>query len=90
MGTLIDRDHFEDADYELFTKKLASYANTLLWNETLRADAYKSKLDFARFSASNGLGFKALKQFGPAELEERHELLFQLCTLIWPAPTAAI
>jgi hypothetical protein len=74
---------------EHFPNKLASYANTLLWNETLRADTYKSKLDFKSFKAANGLGFRALKQFGPAELEERHELLFQLCTLIWPAPPSA-
>jgi len=74
---------------EPFSKKLESYANTLLWNETLRADSYKSKLDFTRFAASGGLAFRHLDKFGPAELEERHKLLFELCKLIWPAPIQA-
>jgi hypothetical protein len=74
---------------EVFKKKLASYANTLLWNETLRQDAYKSKLDFAHFTKSNSLKFRPLDHFGPEELEERHKLLFDLCTLIWPAPATA-
>jgi uncharacterized protein with ParB-like and HNH nuclease domain len=72
---------------EPFAKKLKTYANTLLWNETLRADSYKSKLDFTSFAASNGLNFKPLNKFGPDELEERHKLLFDLCNLIWPSPT---
>ena len=33
---------------EPYTKKLKSYANSLYWNETLREDSYKSKLDFKR------------------------------------------
>jgi len=72
---------------EPYTKKLESYANTLLWNETLRSDSYKSKLDFTRFAASGGLAFQPFNRFGPEELEERHKLLFELCKLIWPAPT---
>ncbi len=71
---------------EPFTKKLESYANTLLWNETLRADTYKSKLDFTAFAAASGLEFRPLDKFGPDELEERHKLLFDLCNLIWPCP----
>lgn len=34
---------------ETYMNKLKSYANTLYWNETLREDTYKSKLDFTRF-----------------------------------------
>ena len=71
---------------ELFTNKIESYAGTLLWNETLREDSYKSKLDFTRFAHTRGLAFKPLKKFGPDELEERHKLLFELCKLIWPSP----
>ena len=71
---------------ELFTNKIESYAGTLLWNETLREDSYKSKLDFTRFAQSRGLAFKPLNKFGPDELEERHKLLFELCKLIWPSP----
>lgn len=72
---------------EPFPKKLKSYANTLLWNETLRADSYKSKLDFTRFAVANKLAFKPLDQFGPDELEDRHKLLFDLSKMIWPSPT---
>lgn len=71
---------------ELFSKKLASYASTLFWNETLRADTYKSKLDFKAFGKSTGLAFEPLKVFGPKELESRQKLLFAMCRLIWPEP----
>jgi len=72
---------------EGYSIKLATYANTLLWNETLREDSYKSKLDFTRFAQQSGLPFKALDKFGPDEIEERQKLLFALCNLIWPEPT---
>ncbi len=68
---------------EPFEKKLKSYANTLLWNETLREDTYKSKLDFREFMEKNRLAFKPLTTFGPDQLEERQKLLFELCKLIW-------
>ena len=68
---------------EVFADKLKSYANTLYWNETLRADAYKSKLDFMAFSKAKNLAFRSLDKFGPEELEERHKLLFEVASLIW-------
>ena len=74
---------------EAYSLKLATYANTLLWNETLREDSYKSKLDFTRFVQQSGLPFKPLGKFGPDEIEERQKLLFALCNLIWPAPVTA-
>ncbi len=74
---------------EAYSVKLATYANTLLWNETLREDSYKSKLDFTRFVQQSGLSFRPLFQFGPDEIEERQKLLFALCNLIWPVPTAS-
>lgn len=70
---------------ELYSEKLKSYANTLYWNETLRPDAYKSKLDFRKFCETLPLQFRALEQFGPDELEERHKLLFSLSERIWAA-----
>ena len=69
---------------EFFSHKLKSYANSLYWNETLREDCYKSKLDFKDFISTNGLNFRPLTKFGPDELEERQKLLFDLCLLIWP------
>ena len=70
---------------EVYTHKLKSYSNSLYWNETLRADTYKSKLDFADFAKTKQLSFRPLEQFGPEELEERHKLLFDLLPLIWSA-----
>lgn len=68
---------------ELYAEKLKSYANTLYWNETLRSDSYHSKLDFRDFTKQSGLGFRALDEFGPNELEERQKLLFEVAALIW-------
>lgn len=70
---------------EIFEEKLKSYANTLYWNETLREDTYQSKLDFRDFIKMHSLSFKHYEKFGPAELEERHKLLFDLISLIWAA-----
>uniref|UniRef100_UPI0020CDDADC GmrSD restriction endonuclease domain-containing protein n=1 Tax=Pseudomonas aeruginosa TaxID=287 RepID=UPI0020CDDADC len=70
---------------ELYADKLKSYANTLYWNETLRSDSYHSKLDFRDFTKQSGLGFRALDEFGPSELEERQKLLFEVAALIWNA-----
>src|SRR5205085_4480955 len=61
---------------EPYAEKLKSYANTLYWNETLRADCYKSKLDIMELSDKFGVDLHSYDQFGPAELEARHRLLF--------------
>jgi hypothetical protein len=74
---------------ELYAQKLKSYANTLYWNETLRADSYHSKLDFRDFTKGHQLAFRALDKFGPDELEERQRLLFDLSALIWLVPAVA-
>lgn len=68
---------------ETYKSKLESYANTLYWNETLREDTYKSKLDFQRMIKEFNLDFKAMKTFGKNELEERHKLLFDIASIIW-------
>ena len=68
---------------ETFKQKLKTYANTLYWNETLREDSYKSKLDMHGFKAKHGLNLEPLSQFGPEELETRHRLLFDLVKIIW-------
>jgi hypothetical protein len=74
---------------ERYVQKLRTYAGTLFWNETLREDTYKSNIDFRQFRAASGLEFRALERFGPAEVEERQKLLFDIATLIWPAPAEA-
>jgi Protein of unknown function DUF262/Protein of unknown function (DUF1524) len=68
---------------ERYADKLESYSNSLYWNITLRADTYKSKLDFKDFMQQHKLHFKPYDSFGPEQLEERHRLLFDLAALIW-------
>jgi hypothetical protein len=68
---------------ETYEKKLKSYANTLYWNETLREDSYKSKLDFTDMINKYKLNFRPMNEFGQVELEERHRLLFDMVTHIW-------
>lgn len=68
---------------EVYSEKLKSYANSLYWNETLRADSYNNKLDFTRMIQQFALNFRPMDQFGPSELEERHRLLFDIARAIW-------
>lgn len=68
---------------ETYEQKLSSYANTLYWNETLREDTYKSKLDFDRMMKEFNLAFRPMISFGKNELEERHKLLFDIASIIW-------
>ena len=68
---------------EIYSNKLKSYANTLYWNETLREDSYKSKLDFTKMINNYKLSFRPMNEFGPTELEERHKLLFDMAKNIW-------
>ncbi|MBW4474640.1 MAG: DUF262 domain-containing protein [Stenomitos rutilans HA7619-LM2] len=68
---------------ELYAKKLQTYANTLYWNETLRADSYKSKLDMEALRTRFELDLCPYDSFGPEELEARQKLLFDISSLIW-------
>ena len=68
---------------ERYCEKLKSYANTLHWNETLRADSYKSKLDILELRKRHELKLRPLDKFGSEELEERHRLLFEISKIIW-------
>ncbi|MCM3612675.1 DUF262 domain-containing protein [Planococcus sp. MERTA32b] len=68
---------------ELYKNKLKTYANTLYWNETLRQDSYKSKLDFRKMITNYKLNFRPMDTFGPDQLEERQKLLFLISSRIW-------
>lgn len=68
---------------EPYPEKLKSYANTLYWNESLRADSYKSKLDMQALKTHYGLELEPINEFGPDQLETRHKLLFRLVGIIW-------
>lgn len=73
----------QSSNNEKYNQKLKSYANSLYWNETLREDTYKSKKDFALMIKNYKLKFRAMKTFGPKELEERQRLLFDIIKIIW-------
>lgn len=68
---------------EVYEKKLKSYANTLIWNTTLREDTYKSKLDLRDFINGHKLNLKPISVFGMDAVEERHRLLFDIVNIIW-------
>lgn len=68
---------------EVYSKKLSSYASTLYWNETLRSDTYKSKLDFSNMMLQHNLEFEPYADFGPGEVEKRQKLLYDLARIIW-------
>lgn len=76
------RDNISSSN-EPYREKLKSYANTLYWNESLRADSYKSKLDMTELKARYNLDLVPLEQFGPDEVEARHKLLYKLVEIIW-------
>lgn len=76
------RDNISSSN-EPYEEKLKTYANTLHWNETLRADSYKSKLDMTAFKKRYNLDLEPLGSFGPDEVEARHRLLFKLVEIIW-------
>ncbi len=73
----------QSSNNESYKNKLKSYANSLYWNETLREDAYKAKLDFSDMIKKYNLKFRPIETFGPEELEERHKLLFEIIKIIW-------
>ena len=76
------RDNVSSSN-EPYEQKLKTYANTLYWNETLREDNYKSKLDFTDMIKQYNLRFRHMDEFGSNELEERHKLLFDMVSYIW-------
>ncbi|MES0002500.1 DUF262 domain-containing HNH endonuclease family protein [Mesorhizobium sp. M0051] len=76
------RDNISSSN-ESYGDKLKSYAGTLYWNETLRADAYKAKLDFTDLIKKHQLAFESYEKFGPEQIENRQRLLFALSQIIW-------
>ena len=68
---------------EVYTQKLRSYANTLYWNETLREDSYKSKLDMQHFKQKYQLNLNPIHIFDNDALEQRQKILFDISSIIW-------
>jgi hypothetical protein len=73
----------QSSNNESYTEKLKSYANTLYWNETLRKDTYKSKIDLKSLITKYDLSLQPYASFGPAEVEARQRLLFDVSSIIW-------
>lgn len=69
---------------ETYAEKLKTYSGTLLWNETLREDFYKSNLDFKAFRANYNLPeLVNIDNFDKAALENRQKILFKMASEIW-------
>ncbi len=68
---------------ETYSDKVKTYANTLYWNETLRQDTYKTKIDFKNMINNLHLDFEPMDDFGSNELEKRHKLLYDVIKIIW-------
>lgn len=68
---------------ENYIEKLKTYANTLYWNETLRSDAYKSKLDMTQLKSKHALDLQPIDIFDADALEARQKLLFEISSIIW-------
>lgn len=80
---LKEKDNISSSN-EVYQQKLKTYAGTLLWNETLREDFYKSNLDCGDFKEKYKLEeLQAINEFNAQALENRHVLLFKIAKLIW-------
>lgn len=85
LGALLllrGRDNIS-SNNEIYSEKLKTYANTLYWNETLREDFYKSKLDIKEFKKRYNLDLKPYNVFDKKAVDERHRLLFEIIKNIW-------
>lgn len=75
----------ESSGKEPYADKLKTYVGSLLWNETLVEATYAHNLDLRRWIQDGGYNLHAMSTFGPDEIEERHQLLFELFAQIWHA-----
>lgn len=69
---------------ETFDEKLETY-NVIgtYYARTLLKDMYHKKVTFLQYIEDNGLNFKPYNSFAKNEIEERHELLYNLSKEIW-------
>ncbi len=73
----------QSSNNEPYRAKLKSYAGTLYWNELLREDSYKSKLDVHDLQKRLKEPLQPMSAFGQDQLEQRHRLLFEISQMIW-------
>lgn len=68
---------------EIYQDKLKTYSGTLIWNETLTENFYKSNLDLNKMNKDLNLELKAIDDFTKDSIEERQKILFSISKLIW-------
>jgi len=69
---------------ELYSEKLKTYNVTgTYYARTLLPDMYHKKVGFRNFIEDKQLKFRAIDSFGPNEIEERHQLLFELTKIMY-------
>lgn len=68
---------------EPYEEKLRTYASTLYWNQSLREDFYKSKLQTRDFIEDEELSLAPIDEFGPDALEQRTQVLFDIVEHLW-------
>jgi len=68
---------------ETYKNKLKTYAGTLIWNQSLTQEFYKSKLANTRFIEKSKLNIRSIDSFDEKAIEERTRLLFDIVKLIW-------
>jgi hypothetical protein len=74
----------ESSGAETYEEKLKTYnVSGTYYARTLLEDMYHKKVTFADYINQHKLAFKPYKTFGKNEVEERHNLLFELAKRIW-------
>jgi uncharacterized protein with ParB-like and HNH nuclease domain len=71
---------------ERYKDKLATYNNADIsnrWSRSLSETFYHTNKEFQEFIRLRLLHFKFYNTFGPNEVEERHDLLFEMVKNIW-------
>ena len=80
---LLKGKHNQSSSNEIFSKKLKTYAGSLLWNQTLTDDFSHSHIDLKILNKKFDLSLRAMDTFGANEVEERQEILFKIAQQIW-------
>lgn len=73
----------ESSGAESYEQKLSTYASTLYWNQSLREDFYKSKLQTRDFVEEEDLDLGPIDEFDPDALEQRTRVLFDIVKRLW-------
>lgn len=68
-----------------YAEKLKTYCSSSgnLMSASLGSQAYEHNPQFLKFIKDNQLNFKSYSTFGHKEIDERINLLIQLCSLVW-------